>query len=55
MWQFCRAVTVWQPYKLVGDVDDDITAVALGPAFLPEIASHLGDLVDFLTKQGIII
>ena len=55
----CRAVALRQPYilgiDLVGDIDDDIAAIAFGPAFLPEVAGHLGNLVDALFQFGVVV
>ena len=49
-------VISWQlGVELFGDIDDDIAAVALGPAFLPKVAGHFGDLVDLAFQFRIII
>ena len=31
---------------VLGDVDGDVSAVSLGPSFLPEVSGDFGDLVD---------
>ena len=43
------------PYIIVykfGNVHGNVSAVTLGPAFLPQIAGYLGHLVYFLLKSG---
>ena len=41
--------------NLVGDVNGDVATIAFGPAFLPEIASHFGNIVNFLGENFAII
>ena len=41
----CRQGLAFVVHKL-GNVDGDVSAIALSPAFLPKVAGDLGDLVD---------
>ena len=41
----CRHGLAFVVHKL-GNVDGDVSAIALSPTFLPKVAGDLGDLVD---------